>query len=203
MNRRNSISSSTQVFILLAVIGSIIAGGAMIIAGFVSILKASWDLVAEGSIDLETVRSFSVEVIEVADAFLIGVVMFIVAIGLYQLFFDTEVEIPAWLEVTTLDDLKKDLLAVTIVVLGITFLGRVVDWDGSTDIIYFGAAIAVVLVPLVAMFAVLIWATESEDTRIKSRIRREKERDTLVAVGESTDPLDKAVSRADINGQQE
>ena len=198
MNRLNVISNSTQFFIMIAVIGSVIAGGAMIIAGFVSIIKASWDLIAAGSIDLEIVRSFSVEVIEVADAFLIGVVMFIVAIGLYQLFFETEVEIPAWLEVTTLDDLKKDLLAVTIVVLGITFLGRVVDWDGSTDIIYFGAAIAIVLVPLVAMFAVLIWATESEDTRIKARMRREKERDTLVAVEESTDALAKALKERGI-----
>ena len=144
-----------QWLIYLAVIGSLLAGAAIVVIGFASIFNAIWHLKDDEAIDVEVVRRFSVEVVEVADAFLLGVVMFIIAIGLYQLFIDADLEVPHWLRVSSLSDLKEDLLAVTIVLLGISFLGRVVEWEGEKNIVYYGAAIAAVLVPLVAMFAVL------------------------------------------------
>jgi uncharacterized membrane protein YqhA len=144
-----------QWLIYVAVVGSLLAGAAIVIIGFASIFNAIWHLRDAESIDVELVRTFSVEVVEVADAFLLGVVMFIIAIGLYQLFIDADIEVREWLHVSSLSDLKEDLLAVTIVLLGISFLGRVVEWEGDKNIIYYGGAIAAVLVPLVAMFAVL------------------------------------------------
>ena len=144
-----------QWLIYIAVVGSLLAGAAIVVIGFASIFNAIWHLKGSESIDVEVLRKFSVEVVEVADAFLLGVVMFIIAIGLYQLFIDAETEVPEWLYVSSLSDLKEDLLAVTIVLLGISFLGRVVEWEGDKNIIYYGVAIAAVLVPLVAMFAVL------------------------------------------------
>lgn len=144
-----------QWLIYVAVVGSLLAGAAIVVIGFASILNGIWDLRHSEAVDVEVVRRFSVEVVEVADAFLLGVVMFIIAIGLYQLFIDSTLEVPHWLRVSSLSDLKEDLLAVTIVLLGISFLGRVVEWEGEQNIIYYGVAIAAVLVPLVAMFAVL------------------------------------------------
>lgn len=141
--------------IYVAVAGSLLAGAAIVVIGFASIFNGIWHLKDDEKIDVEVVRTFSVEVVEVADAFLLGVVMFIIAIGLYQLFIERDIEVPEWMQVSSLSDLKEDLLAVTIVLLGISFLGRVVEWQGEKSIIYYGAAIAAVLVPLVAMFAVL------------------------------------------------
>lgn len=114
-----------QWLIYIAVAGSLVAGAATVLIGFGSILNAIWNLRDAESIDVEVVRTFSVDVIEVADAFLLGVVMFIIAVGLYQLFVNDKLDIPEWLHVSSLSDLKEDLLAVTIVLLGISFLGRV------------------------------------------------------------------------------
>jgi uncharacterized membrane protein YqhA len=63
--------------------------------------------------------------------------------------------VPPWLAVGDLGDLKRDLLSVTVVLLGVTFLGEVVDWNGESDILRLGAAIALV----VAALGVIIWLT--------------------------------------------
>lgn len=161
--RDNPAVRAQQLLILLAVAGSVIAGGAIIIVGFASIFHSIWHMVESGKLDIEAVRAFSVDVVEVADAFLLGVVMFIIALGLYQLFLHPGIQVPEWLRVNSLSELKEDLLAVTIVLLGISFLGRVVEWEGEQNIIYYGVAIAAVLVPLVVMFALLVYVNNLEE----------------------------------------
>jgi uncharacterized membrane protein YqhA len=52
---------------------------------------------------------------------------------------------PYWLHITSLDDLKDRLLGTVMVMLGVSFLGDVVTWDGSTNILALGVAIAVVV----------------------------------------------------------
>jgi uncharacterized membrane protein YqhA len=154
-NADRSVVRAMQWLIYVAIAGSLLAGAAIVVIGFASILNGIWELRHAEAVDVELVRSFSVEVVEVADAFLLGVVMFIIAIGLFQLFINPQLEVPKWLRVSSLSDLKENLLAVTIVLLGISFLGRVVEWEGDKNIIYYGVAIAAVLIPLVAMFALL------------------------------------------------
>lgn len=56
----------------------------------------------------------------------------------------------------------------TIVLLGISFLGRAVQWESDEYIIYFGVAIGVVLIPLVAMFAVLFFVNSVEARELRS-----------------------------------
>lgn len=46
------------------------------------------------------------------------------------------------------DDLKSKLLGVVVVVLGVQFLAQVLSWDGKTDLLSFGAAVAVVILAL-------------------------------------------------------
>ena len=79
------------------------------------------------------------------DLFLLGTVLYIVAIGLYELFVDPGLPMPAWLRITTLDDLKERLLGVVGVLLAVTFLGSAVTWDGSANILALGLAVGVVL----------------------------------------------------------
>ncbi len=66
--------------------------------------------------------------IALIDMFLLGTVLFIVAAGLYQLFVDSRVSLPAWLRITSLDDLKSLLTGVIIVALLVAFLGSAVTW---------------------------------------------------------------------------
>ena len=95
------------------------------------------------------------ELIEITDMILLGMVLYIVSLGLYQLFIDPSISVPRWLRVNDVADLKRDLINVTVVLLGVSFLGEVVNWDGSRDILSLGAAVALVIVAL----GLIMWLT--------------------------------------------
>jgi hypothetical protein len=86
--------------------------------------------------------------IELIDIFLLGTILYIVALGLYELFIDATLPVPSWLQIATLDDLKDKLVGVVVVLLAVTFLGRAVVWNGSGQILPLGAAIALVIAAL-------------------------------------------------------
>ncbi|HSN46841.1 MAG TPA: YqhA family protein, partial [Casimicrobiaceae bacterium] len=86
--------------------------------------------------------------IEIVDLFLLGTVFLIIALGLYELFISDKLDLPHWLVIRTLDDLKHKLIGVVVVVTAVLFLGQVVTWDGERDILGFGVAIAVVIAAL-------------------------------------------------------
>ena len=92
----------------------------------------------------ETIVAF----IEVADMFLLGVVLYIISLGLYELFIDPDLQLPHWLEFRTLDDLKHQLVAVVIVVLAVLFLGKAIHTDSAQDLFWSGAGIALVVAAL-------------------------------------------------------
>jgi uncharacterized membrane protein YqhA len=71
-----------------------------------------------------------------------------IALGLYELFINTDLKLPEWLQIRTFDDLKLKLVGVVIVVLAVLFLGQVVAWNGERDLLRFGAGIAVVIAAL-------------------------------------------------------
>jgi uncharacterized membrane protein YqhA len=80
-------------------------------------------------------------------SFLVAVVLYFIAAGLYQLFFHP-LPLPEWLVVEDLHDLEDQLAQVVVVVLGIAFLGQAVTWDGQRDVLGFGVATALVIVAL-------------------------------------------------------
>jgi uncharacterized membrane protein YqhA len=82
-----------------------------------------------------------------ADSFLVAVVLYFIAVGLYQLSFHP-LPLPEWLVVHDLDELEDKLAQVVVVVLGIAFLGQAVTWDGHRDLLGYGVAIALVIVAL-------------------------------------------------------
>ena len=83
--------------------------------------------------------------IELVDYFLLATVFYITSIGLYELFIDDSIEVPTWLEIHTLDDLKVKLLGVVVTVLGVLFLGQIVTWDGQRELLGYGISIAAVI----------------------------------------------------------
>jgi uncharacterized membrane protein YqhA len=91
------------------------------------------------------VKLLSVELVTIIDLFLLGTVLYIVSVGLYELFVDPGLPMPPWLRITTLDDLKERLLGVVAVLLAVTFLGSAVTWDGTSSILAFGLAVGLVL----------------------------------------------------------
>jgi uncharacterized membrane protein YqhA len=137
--------------IVLAVIGSLLAAFTLIIYGFLRVLAVIWDLVSERDLSHEQGEHLSIELIELIDLFLIGVILLIVALGLYQLFIDEKSTLPSWLRIRTLDELKHRVIGVICVVLGVNFLSNVAEWTSGNDILYLGASIGIVLVALVLL----------------------------------------------------
>lgn len=83
--------------------------------------------------------------IELADVFLLATVLYIMALGLYELFIDDTIPLPAWLQIHSLDDLKSKLVGVVAVVLAVSFLGAVIKGVEPLSLMYEGVGIAAVV----------------------------------------------------------
>lgn len=80
--------------------------------------------VVSGTVDE---KAALVKFITLADLFLLSTVLYVVAIGLYELFVDDNLPLPEWLQVHSLEDLKEKLIGVVVVALAVFFLGQVVS----------------------------------------------------------------------------
>ena len=114
-----------------------------------------WGMVKTISVIIDLVTSFgkvplvAIDLIKLMDIFLIATVLFIFAMGLYELFIDN-ISLPEWLIITNLHDLKVKLGSVIILVMGITFLEHLVEWKDPQGTLFFGIAVAVVSASLIA-----------------------------------------------------
>ncbi|MEO0639373.1 MAG: YqhA family protein [Bacteroidota bacterium] len=88
------------------------------------------------------------QTMEIMDLILLGFSIFIASIGIYELFVQPLKNFPAWIQVLDLDTLKGMLIKVVIVVMGISFMGKVVTWDGEQDLMNFGIAVSAVIFAL-------------------------------------------------------
>ena len=93
-----------------------------------------------------------VSVLEAIDIYLLAVVQLIVVVGLYELFIG-EIEAPAWLEVRSLQDLKKPIVDVLVVFVAIKGIERFLVADEPADGLTAVAAVALLIVSLTAFLA--------------------------------------------------
>lgn len=93
------------------------------------------------------IKALTVNEIFLADVSLIATALFLVAVGLYELFI-SKINFPVGVQVASLDDLKDKLLGVIVVALAVTFLAEITKWDGKTDLLPFGVSIALVVLAL-------------------------------------------------------
>jgi uncharacterized membrane protein YqhA len=90
--------------------------------------------IAKSEVSTVGAKQLMLYLIEVFDLFLLGTVMLIMALSLYELFFDSDLKLPARLEIHTSEDLKSNLVTVVIVVMAVTFLGQIVSWNGEAEL---------------------------------------------------------------------
>lgn len=138
----------SRYLILVAVAGSFLAATTLVLYGAVETVSLVLETLRAGDVSRSGAKNLALAFIEMVDLFLLGTVMYIISLGLHELFIDDSLPVPAWLEIHDLDDLKDKLIGVVIVVLGVLFLGQVVTWDGSRDLLGFGAGIAAVVAAL-------------------------------------------------------
>jgi len=90
-----------------------------------------------------------VSLLEAIDVILLGTVLLIFAVGLYELFV-APIELPDWLVIDSLNDLKAKLSDVIVLLLAIKFVEKLLLAKEAVDVLYYGVGIALVIGALVA-----------------------------------------------------
>ena len=124
-----------------------------IIASFVLMGIGVWE-VAMSIVHLldssVSVKLTVVAILTAVDTFLLATVLLVIGYGLYELFVDGEVPLPQWLQIRSLDDLKTKLIGVTVAILGVVFLGALVDLHDASSVMFIGAGVGAVIIGLAA-----------------------------------------------------
>jgi uncharacterized membrane protein YqhA len=138
----------TRYLFYLAVGSTLLAAALVMLYGTAQTVAFVVELVRHGSLSSRWGAELRLTVIEVVDLFLIGTVLFVIAVGLYQLFFTSMMPLPRWLLVHDVGDLERKLIGLVVTVLSVVFLGQIVTWDGQRELLGFGVAIGAVVAGL-------------------------------------------------------
>ncbi len=146
---------------------------AVVVPAVASIIGAIF-LMAQGSIEVAmvvidaiisnaTLKDSIVGVLTAVDAILLGTVLLVIGYGLYELFIDTEIAVPEWLQVRDLDDLKSKLIGVVVAIIAVVFVGVFVDSNRAQEVVSYGLGAGA----LVAGLAVFALATRKPSDKEK------------------------------------
>ena len=124
-----------------------------IIASFVLMLIGVWEVVTS-IVDLismsVSIKLTVVAILTAIDTFLLATVLLVIGYGLYELFVDSNVKLPEWLEIRSLDDLKTKLIGVIVAILAVVFLGALVDRSDANSVMLIGVGVGAVVIGLAA-----------------------------------------------------
>lgn len=147
--------SGSRYLIIIAVLSTLVAATALLLYGAYETIHILRSLALADGSGPKGAKGLILAFIELTDLFLLATVLYVIAIGLFELFVDDRLDLPNWLEIHDLNDLKEKLIGVIIVVMGVLFLGQVVTWDGQRDLLGYGVGIALVI-------AALTWFTSQK-----------------------------------------
>ena len=156
--------AAIRYLVIIPIIGLIIAAAILFVFGGIGLVRFLFENITNPNNVLGSEVLPAVEVVEFVHQFLIGTVLFITAVGFYQLFIH-EVDLPLWLKIETSEELETLLIGLSVVVLAVNFL-TVVFGPEDVDLLNHGAGIAL---PIAAL-ALFIGAR----ARITQAERREK-----------------------------
>jgi uncharacterized membrane protein YqhA len=152
MNNMSRVLSATRYLIILPILGLLFAAGLFFVLGGIGLVRQLIEVLvgflggvthASGEVDKGVVIF---EVVEFVHLFLVGTVLYITAVGLYQLFIQ-ELKFPRWLKIDSTEELETNLIGVTVVVLAVNFMGAVFVGETET-LLQYGAGIALPIAAL-------------------------------------------------------
>ncbi len=149
--------SITRYAVLIPALASIVGALLLMAQGSYEMVMAVIDTTVEGSSLKQTI----VEVLTAVDAILLGTVLLVIGYGLYELFIDAELDVPLWLRVENLDDLKSKLIGVVVAIIAVVFVGVFVDSNRTDDVISYGVGAGALVLGL----AVFAYATRKDGNK--------------------------------------
>lgn len=155
----------TRYLIVIPILGLLIAASVFFVFGGIGLIRMLLELLVDIVGELagrhtEVDRMLVViEVVDFVHTFLVGTVLYITAIGFYQLFIGRALDFPGWLKIDSTEELESNLVGVTAVVLAVNFMGVV--FLGSTEnLLGYGAGIALVIAALGIFIGLRAWSTK-------------------------------------------
>ena len=150
----------TRYAVFVPAIASMIGALLLMMQGSIEMVVAVIDTVLNGYGLKQTI----VAVLTAIDAILLGTVLLVIGYGLYELFIDADLDVPTWLRVDDLDDLKSKLIGVVVAIIAVVFVGVFVDSNRADDVISYGVGAGALVVGL----AIFAYATQKEDLPSKA-----------------------------------
>ena len=148
----------TRFAVVVPAIASMIGALLLMAQGSIAIVSVVIDAVFSNSYLKVTI----VDVLTAVDAILLGTVLLVIGYGLYELFVDDLIEVPSWLQVKDLDDLKSKLIGVVVAIISVVFVGVFVDANRADEVLAYGVG-AGALVAGLALFAYATRKPSKED----------------------------------------
>jgi uncharacterized membrane protein YqhA len=161
----------TRYLVLIPILGLGIAAAFFFVFGGISLIQLLFELAISGFAHEGAKVSQGViifEVVEYVHTFLVGTVLYITAVGLFQLFIK-ELDFPNWLKIDSTEELETNLIGVTVVVLAVNFMGAMFAGN-TTDLLPYGAAIALPIAALGVFVGLRAWSL-----KINKQTERENE----------------------------
>ena len=171
--------SATRYLIIIPILGLLFAASLFFVLGGVGLVGQLIELAADfvgglarasGEGDKGVVIF---EVVEYVHLFLVGTVLYITAVGLYQLFV-RELDFPRWLKIDSTEELETNLIGVTVVVLAVNFMGAV--FVGEREfLLQYGAGIALPIAALGLFVGLRAWSVKLGKETIAEAEGRQRE----------------------------
>jgi uncharacterized membrane protein YqhA len=116
----------TCYLILIPILGLALTAAAFFIFGGIGLIRLLFKLIINGygpaHQSVEGGQGVIIfEVVKYVHTFLVGTVLYITAVGLFQLFIK-EIDFVGWLKIDSTEELETNLISVTVVVLAVNFM---------------------------------------------------------------------------------
>jgi uncharacterized membrane protein YqhA len=133
-------------YILLIAVGALLlASATLLVWGAYTTLDAVWGLINGGG-----KPTITITFIQLIDTLLVATILYVFAVALYELFIG-DLELPGWLVIHNLDELKSKLIGVIVLVIVVAFAEHFVSWDDSQKL-WLNALSAAVVIGVLALF---------------------------------------------------
>lgn len=142
--RLSRLVSGGRIWILIAIFGVSFSSVVMLIYAVLTLIDTVITTFRDHDLNVHSANQLAVNLIELTDIFLLGMVLYVVSLGMYQLFIDRWIAVPSWMRVENLQELKSHLISVIVVLMAVSFLADLVEFESGPDLLYEGAAIALV-----------------------------------------------------------
>jgi uncharacterized membrane protein YqhA len=149
MNNLLRYIASTRFLVLIPVLGLLILAATLFVLGGISLIAFMFTTISEiGAVADELIF----QIVEFIHFFLIGTVLYITGMGLFQLFIQP-LDLPNWLKIDDIEQLELNLVGVVVVIIGVNFL-RVILEPRDLNLLNYGVGYALPIAALSYFMAV-------------------------------------------------